>query len=103
MFIGRVTGSVVSTQKVETVIGSKLLLIQALNVKGDPPGELVPTSRTAVAIDNLGAGEGELVLVTQGSSARLTEATKNLPVDAVVIGIIDAVQAGDREIYQKES
>ena len=103
MFIGRVTGSVVSTQKVDTVIGSKLLLVQALDVKGDPPGELVPTSRTAVAIDNLGAGEGELVLVTQGSSARLTESTKNLPIDAVVVGIIDAIQTGKKELYKKQS
>jgi ethanolamine utilization protein EutN len=55
----------------------------------------------AVAIDTLGAGEGDLVLVTQGSSARLTESTKNMPTDAVVVGIIDEIQAGSREIYKK--
>ena len=102
MFIGKVTGVVVSTQKVDTVVGHKLLLVQALNVKADPPGSLEPRSLTAVAIDTVGAGAGELVLVTQGSSARLTESTKNLPVDAVVVGIIDAIQVGGMELYKKQ-
>lgn len=101
MFIGKVTGNVVATQKIPSVVGSKLLLIQAMTVKGDPPGELVSTGRTAVAIDTLGAGEGEFVLVTQGSSARLTDSTKNLPADAVVIGIIDAIQVRNQEIFKK--
>jgi ethanolamine utilization protein EutN len=103
MFIGKVTGSVVSTQKVNTVVGHKLLLVQALNVKYEGEGALEPRGLTAVAVDTVGAGEGELVLVTQGSSARLTESTKNLPVDAVVVGIIDAIQLGSRELYQKET
>ena len=103
MFIGKVTGVVVSTQKADAVIGRKLLLVQALNVDADPPGALEPRSLTAVAIDTVGAGEGELVLVTQGSSARLTESTKNLPVDAVVVGIIDAIQVGGEELYKKEA
>lgn len=103
MFIGRVTGNVVSTQKLDSVVGRKLLLIDAMTVKGDPPGDLVSTGRAAVAVDVLGAGEGELVLVTQGSSARLTAETKNVPADAVVIGIIDAIQAGAKEVYKKES
>ncbi len=101
MFIGKVSGSVVSTQKIDTVVGSKLLLVKAMSVKGDSPGELVDTGRVAVTVDMLGAGEGDLVLVTQGSSARLTEATKNMPTDAVVVGIIDAIQAGSQEIYKK--
>lgn len=103
MFIGRVTGSVVSTQKIPSVVGKKLLLVDALAVKGENPGQLVSTGRCAVAIDTLGAGEGELVLVTQGSSARLTEETRNCPTDAVVIGIIDAIQVGTRELYKKQS
>jgi len=101
MFIGKVSGNVVASQKIDTVIGRKLLLVQAMTVKGDSPGKLVTTGRVAVAVDMLGAGEGDLVLVTQGSSARLTEATKNLPTDAVVVGIIDAIQTSDREIYKK--
>ncbi len=102
MFIGKVTGTVVATQKVETVVGRKLLLVQALNVKGESPAALEPRSLTAVAIDTVGAGEGELVLVTQGSSARLTEMTRNMPVDAVVVGIIDAIQVGGQELYKKQ-
>ncbi len=101
MFIGKVSGSVVSTQKIDTVVGSKLLLVKAMTVKGDAPGELADTGRVAVAVDMLGAGEGDVVLVTQGSSARLTEWTKNMPTDAVVVGIIDEIQAGDKEIYKK--
>ncbi|NLX22915.1 MAG: EutN/CcmL family microcompartment protein [Phycisphaerae bacterium] len=102
MFIGKVTGNVVSTQKIGSVIGKKMLLIDAMSVKGDSPGQLVSTGRVAVAIDTLGAGEGELVLVTQGSSARLTDETKNVPTDAVVVGIIDAIQVGAQELYKKE-
>jgi len=99
MFIGKVTGSVVATQKLESVVGLKLLMIQAYNLKD---GCLVQTPRTAVAIDTLGAGEGEFVLVTQGSSARLTERTKNVPADAVIVGIIDAMQEGTKEVYSKK-
>lgn len=102
MFIGKVTGTVVASQKVKSVIGRKLLLVQAMNVKGDAPGALETTGRTAVAIDTVGAGEGELVLVTQGSSARLTETTGDVPTDAVIIGIIDAIQMRDQEIYKKQ-
>ncbi|MHC4443691.1 MAG: EutN/CcmL family microcompartment protein [Planctomycetota bacterium] len=98
MFIGKVTGSVVSTQKIESVVGLKLLLIQAYSMEGT---NLKATSRTAVAADTLGAGEGEFVLVTQGSSARLTDRTKNVPCDAVIVGIIDAMQAGEQEVYKK--
>lgn len=102
MFIGKVTGSVVSTHKIESVTGMKLLLVQAVNVKGDGPASLDMTPRTAVVVDTVGAGEGELVMVTQGSSARLTDMTKNLPTDAVIVGIIDAIQVGNKEIYKKE-
>jgi len=98
MFIGKVTGSVVASQKIESVVGLKLLLIQAYNIED---GVLKATPRTAVAIDILGAGEGEFVLVTQGSSARLTDRTKTVPTDAVIIGVIDAMQTGDKEVYKK--
>jgi ethanolamine utilization protein EutN len=100
MFIGKVTGSVVASQKIKSVIGKKLLLIQSMSVEGSP-ATLKPTGRTAIAIDTVGAGEGELVIVTQGSSARLTELTADVPTDAVIVGIIDAIQVGDAEIYQK--
>jgi ethanolamine utilization protein EutN len=103
MFIGKVTGTVVSTQKIKSVVGTKLLLVQAYSVKGDPPESLEPSGRTAVAVDTVGAGEGELVLVTQGSSARLTEMTSKMPTDAVVIGIIDEIRGAHKGIYKKQA
>ncbi len=92
MFIGKVCGAVVATQKDERVKDAKLLLIEPQVASVDTPRVLRPTGRNLVAIDFLGAGEGEYVLVTQGSSARLTEMTKNMPVDAVIIGIVESVR-----------
>ena len=82
MFLARVTGSVVSTQKVASMTGHKLLTVEPLRV--DPAGRdrLVTTGRTFVVVDTVGAGQGEMVLIVQGSSARLTPETEKLPVDA---------------------
>jgi ethanolamine utilization protein EutN len=102
MFIGKVIGSVVATQKVKSVIGKKLLLVDTYSVKSGAT-ELSSTGRSAVVIDSVGAGEGEFVLVTQGSSARLTDLTSDVPTDAVVIGIIDAIQIGHAEVYKKQT
>ena len=63
---------------------------------------LVATGRTFIAVDTLGAGEGQLVLVTQGSSARLTPETKTLPIDAVVIGLVDTVRIEGREVFNRQ-
>jgi ethanolamine utilization protein EutN len=102
MFIGKVIGSVVATQKVKTVVGKKLLLVDVYNARSGT-NELTGTGRSAVVIDAMGAGEGDLVLVTQGSSARLTEVTGDVPTDAVVVGIIDAIQMGHQEVYKKQA
>lgn len=100
MFIARVRGNVVTTQKVAKMAGRKLLIIEPLRV--DEPGKaLQPTGRCFVAVDSIGAGSDDLVLVTQGSSARLTETTSDAPVDAVVIGIIDSASVLDKLIYNK--
>lgn len=101
MFIGKVTGNVVATQKLKAVEGKKLLTIEAYNVTTDTPPKLKPTGRVAIAVDVLGAGEGEMVLVTQGSSARLTDSTKSVPVDAIIIGIVDTVHIGAEKLYDK--
>ena len=101
MFIGKVTGNVVATQKLKSVEGKKLLTIEAYNVTTDTPPKLKPTGRVAIAVDVLGAGEGEMVLVTQGSSARLTESTKSVPVDAIIVGIVDTVHIGGEKLYDK--
>ncbi len=96
MFIGKVTGHIVTTQKEAAMNHAKLLVVEAYNASGPAETALKATGRVLVAIDSLGAGTGEFVLVTQGSSARLTELTKTMPVDAVVIGIVDTVRLHDR-------
>ena len=61
----------------------------------------MPTGRTFIAVDTLGAGEGQFVLVTQGSSARLTPETKSLPIDAVIIGLVDTVRIEGQDVFRK--
>ncbi len=94
MFVARVTGSVVSTQKVASMTGHKLLVVEPYRLEEKQRKSLVTTGRTFIAVDTLGAGEGDFVLITQGSSARLTPETKELPIDAVIIGIVDTVHIG---------
>jgi ethanolamine utilization protein EutN len=59
---------------------------------------MVSTGRTLVSVDTVGAGEGEMVLVVQGSSARMTPETKTLPVDATIVGIVDTVNLGKVDV-----
>jgi microcompartment protein CcmK/EutM len=101
MFVAKVTGSVVSTHKVETMVGRKLLVVEPCRLD-EGRGSLKSTGRTFIAIDTVGAGEGEFVLITQGSSARLTPETKNLPIDTVIIGIVDSVHVDNGEVYNRE-
>ena len=103
MFIAKVTGSVVSTQKTEAMVGQKLLLVEPYRLETERRQSLVTTGRTFVAVDTVGAGEGEFVLITQGSSARLTPETKSLPVDAVIIGIVDSVRVDQASVFSKGS
>jgi ethanolamine utilization protein EutN len=106
MFLARVTGHVVATQKDKTLSGQKLLVVEPLNVKYDDksvPASLGNTGRAIVAVDVVGCGEGQLVLVVQGSSARMTDQTKNLPTDAVVIGIVDSATFGRKTFYSAQS
>jgi ethanolamine utilization protein EutN len=100
MFVAKVTGSLVSTQKVE-VMGYKLL-VEPYRVDPAERKSLVTTGRTFVAVDMLGAGVGDYVLLTQGSSARLTPETKNMPIDAVIIGIVDQVHVDQNSVYSRE-
>ncbi len=100
MFIAMVKGNVVTTQKVETMSGRKLLIVEPMRVNEDS-GELKGTGKSLVAVDSVGAGETELVLVTQGSSARMTPSTSDAPVDCVIIGIVDSVGAAGKTVFQK--
>lgn len=92
MFLARVIGSVVSTKKDETMRGHRLLLLRPLLVDEAKAGQLRPGTNTMVAIDTLGAGLGDTVLFCQGSSARLAQGLKSVPVDAAVVGIVDTVE-----------
>ena len=102
MFVAKVTGSMIATQKVEAMVGQRLLVVEPYRLDGETRDRLVTTGRTFVAVDTVGAGEGEFVLICQGSSARLTPETKNLPIDTVVIGIIDSVHIDHGCVYSKE-
>ena len=68
---------------------------------GNDQVKLETTGRTFIAVDTLGAGEGDFVLITQGSSARLTPETKELPIDAVIIGIVDTVHIEKTKVYAR--
>jgi len=91
MILGKVIGTVWSTKKDENLVGSKLLIVRQLSL------DFKEKENFVVAVDSVGAGEGEIVLVATGSSARQTNTTKNRPVDAVVMAIVDKL---DIPIYQ---
>ena len=102
MFVAKVTGAVVSTQKVDAMVGAKLLIVEPYRLEPEERASLTTTGRTFVAVDTVGAGEGEFVLITQGSSARLTPQTKSMPIDAVIIGIVDKVHVDHACVFSRE-
>jgi ethanolamine utilization protein EutN len=99
MFLAKVTGSVVASHKVTSMTGRKLLTVEPLRVDPAQHDRLVGTGRTFVCVDTVGAGQGEMVLIVQGSSARLTPDTEKLPVDACIIGIVDNVNVENQTIF----
>jgi len=101
MFVAKVAGSVVSTEKVETMKGQKLLIVEPYRLSQDDRQSLETTGRTFIAVDTLGAGEGDFVLIVQGSSARFTPETQKLPIDCVVIGIVDSVNVEKTAVYSR--
>ena len=103
MFLAKVTGFLVATQKVSTMVGYKLLVVEPYRLESQQRQSLITTGRTFIAVDTLGAGEGEFVLITQGSSARLTPETKNLPIDTVVVGIVDQVHVDQHCVFSRQN
>lgn len=103
MFLAKVEGSVVATKKDEGMSGRKLLLLRPMLVDDKDPSKFKPGSNTIVAVDSVGAGEGEMVMFCQGSSARLAPGLKECPVDAVIIGIVDSVDVLGKQIYNAKS
>lgn len=85
MLLARIVGTVVATRKDPRLVASKLLLARPV----DPHGKL--EGNHLVAIDTVDAGVGETVLIVSGSSARMAAGLKDCPVDAAVVGIVDAV------------
>lgn len=96
MQLARVIGTVVATRKDAELEGVKLLLIRACDLDGRADGPAL------VAVDAVGAGVDEVVLVASGSSARLTAVTQNRPVDAVIMAVVDQVEAGGVGRYTKD-
>jgi len=82
LLIGKVIGSVVSTRKNENLVGSKFMIVEPLKELNDKGGKLI-------AVDNVGAGIGEIVLVALGSAARIGCNMETAPVDAAIVGIVD--------------
>ena len=83
MIVGSVVGSVVSTKKNEKLIGCKLMIVE-------PMEGMAGAKERLIAIDNVGAGIGEIVLVAQGSAARIGCAKETAPIDAAIVGIVDS-------------
>jgi microcompartment protein CcmK/EutM len=96
MLMGKVMGTVVSTRKEQELEGLKLLVLRGMDLEGKVNGPMV------VAVDAVGAGVGEVVLYCSGSSARQTKVTKDRPVDATVMAIVDQLEVGGTLKYVKE-
>ena len=95
MYLAKVIGNVVATQKSPALEGAKLLCIQPY---ANRDSRLEPAGDSIVAVDSVGAGVGELVLYTQGSSARLARGVENAPADAVIVGIVDGVEVEGKTV-----
>lgn len=86
MLLGRVTGSLWSTRKDEKLNGLKFMLVEVWNTMDEAPQGYL------VAADNAGAGIGDMVLVTQGHAARISAENLDLPIDAMIVGVVDSVE-----------
>ncbi len=96
MILAKVVGTVVASQKEPSIEGTKMLLLERLDEKVRGKNDYV------VAVDAVGAGEGEVVLYASGSSARQTVLTKERPVDAVVMAIVDNFAIAGKTVYRKD-
>jgi microcompartment protein CcmK/EutM len=89
MILAKVVGTVVATRKDERLLSNKLLIARPMDPRGKAEGAYL------VAVDTVDAGMGETVLIVSGSSARMAAGLKDCPVDAAIVGIVDAVQIGE--------
>jgi microcompartment protein CcmK/EutM len=95
MIFAKVAGTIISTKKSDTTEGTKYLLLQLCNQREDLKDSYV------VALDLVGAGPGEMVIIAQGSSARQTKGTFEKPIDAVIAGIVDLIEENSRVVFRK--
>jgi ethanolamine utilization protein EutN len=96
MIIARVVGAAVASLKLDALKASKLLVVRQTDAQGEAGGPAF------LAIDLVGAGEGELVMVSQGSSARKAIGNDRSPADAAIIGILDSVQVDGAQVFTKQ-
>ena len=96
MQLARVKGTVVSTNKAETLMGMKLLIVKPIDIE-----TWEEKGNRLVAVDAVGAGEGEVVMVVSGSSSRQTRMTENRPTDLTIAAIIDTVDVGGKRVFEK--
>ncbi|MDC1406670.1 EutN/CcmL family microcompartment protein [Akkermansiaceae bacterium] len=100
MFLAEVIGHIVATKKDDSMLGKKLFLLRPQLVDENNPAAFRNGVNTIVAVDNVGAGEGDLVMFCQGSSARQAAGLKMLPIDAAIIAIIDSVDVLGNKVYK---
>ena len=94
MFLGKIIGTVWSTKKDEKLVGAKFLIVRKLDL------DLNEKSDFVVAVDSVGAGEGEVVLVATGSSSRQTHFTQDKPIDAVIMAIVDKLDISIKQLIE---
>ncbi len=97
MLLGKVIGTVWSTKKDDKLVGAKFLIVKELDLK------LKEKDNFVIAVDSVGAGEGEIVLVATGSSSRQTTFTKDKPVDAVIMAIVDKLDVAIKQLSKSKS
>ncbi len=96
MRFARIVGTVTATHKVDRLDGFRLMALQDLEVDGKPSGAEL------VAVDHVGAGQGEVVLYTTGPTGRLTPETDARPVDALIMAVVDTVEIKGKVVFCKE-
>ena len=98
MYAAKIIGSAVCTCKEQKLVGLKLLVVQPVSLL-----TLENEGKPVVAMDAVGAGESEIVLVVGGSSARQTAVTTNMPVDATIMAVVDYIDINGRQVFEKYS
>jgi ethanolamine utilization protein EutN len=97
LIIGKIVGNVVCTQKDPTLVGRKMLVVQPVDLK-----TLETSGSSFVALDGVGAGDTELVMVVGGSSARMADGMSQTPTDRSIIGIIDSIEILGETVFRKD-